>query len=184
MNWMEYSIELLDKLAWPLVVAFSVLILKKPILNLIPLAKTIKYKDIEVEFGRELHAVAEDAGDSIPDMRQDKKSRLIAMVKNLPNGAVLETWKVLEETAAELIAVKYPSVDLDIPTRYKQIETTLGKELIDTKTEKIFRDLRLLRNKVAHAKGFQVDKVEAIEYIELCFKLNDYLRSIINGKNS
>lgn len=183
MHWTEFILSFIELTIWPTVLVIALIVLRKPIEILLPNTKHLKFKDMEMDFGSELHAVAESAEETIPDMRIDRKSGLIAMVKQMPNNAILESWKVLEETAVELIRTRKPEVNLAVAHRYKLIEKVLGEEFIDTKMEKIFSELRVLRNKVAHAKGFDVDKVEAVEYIELCFKLNDYLRTLMQATN-
>ncbi len=176
MSWMHFIIELLDKLAWPLVVVFSILILREPLSALIRLAKKVKFNDFEVEFSQELKTVSKKAEGAFPELKQDKKSILIASVENFPNSAILGAWKAVDEAAESLITSKRSDVDLNINTRYKLIENILVKgNIIDTKKGKLFNELRQLRNKVAHASGYEVGKAEAIQYVELCFKLVGHL---------
>ncbi len=176
---MQFFIELLDKLAWPLVFIFSVVTLQKPLSALIPLAKKFKFKDFEVEFGQDLKAVSKKAEGAFPELEIDKKSVLIASVENLPSSSILQAWSEVDKAAENLISTKLPNVILDSITRYKDIEETLVTEqIIDTKKAKLFSELRVLRNKVAHAKGYEVGKVEAVQYIELCFVLVDHLNQL------
>lgn len=179
---MQFTIELLDKLVWPGVVVYLFFVLRKPLSALIPQAKKLKYKDFEVEFSQELKAVKKQAEGAFPELKQDKKTVLIASAGTLPNSAVLEAWKVVDEAAESLIKSKRSDVDLDVSTHYKLIENILVKgNIIDTKKGKLFNELRQLRNKVAHAKGFEVGRAEAIQYIELCFKLAEHLNALTNG---
>lgn len=181
MNWMEFIVGLLDALAWPLVVIFCIVSLKKPITMLIPLAKKLKFHDLELEFGEKLKAVSKKAEGAFPELRTDKRTTLLASVENLPNSAVIEAWDIVDDAAERLILSRKSNVDLHIPTRYKVIENILVTEnFIETKKGKLFSELRQLRNKVAHAENFQVGKAEARQYIELCFKLTDYLKELTN----
>lgn len=179
MDRMQFTIELIDKLIWPAVIVFCIVSLKKPITKLLPLAKKLKYKDFEVEFGQELKQVAKKAEVAFPELKQDKKATLIATAENLPNAAVLQAWQVVDEATEILIKAKNEVIDLTSPTRYKLMEDILiNTNIIDTKKGKLFRELRVLRNRVAHADGFEVGKVEAIQYIELCFKLLAHLQEL------
>lgn len=54
MIWMQFLIELIDKLIWPIVAIFCIYRLHRPLAALIPLAKKLKFKEFEVEFGQEL----------------------------------------------------------------------------------------------------------------------------------
>ncbi len=179
MSWMQFIIELLDKLIWPAVMVFAVLNLKRPLSKLIPLAKKLKFKDLEVEFGQGLKAVTEQAQGVFPELKTDKKTLLIASANSLPNSAILEAWEQVDLAAEQLIKSHCDNITLDKNTRYKHIENILINEaLINTKQGKLFSELRQLRNRVAHAVSYEVGKAEAIQYIELCFKLIEHLRSL------
>jgi hypothetical protein len=179
MNWMEFTVQVFDKLAWPVVILICVFSLKRPISKLIPLAKKLKFKDLEVEFGQELKAITQKAEGAFPELKYDKKSLLIAAANNLPNSAVIQAWEAVDVAAEALIRAKNINIELDLNTRYKHIESILLKQgFINTKQEKLFSELRQLRNKVAHAVGYEIGKVEAIQYIELCFKLIHHLETL------
>lgn len=179
MSWMEFTIELLDKLVWPGVLVFAVITLRRPISKLIPLAKKLKFRELEVEFGEGLKAVTEQAQGVFPELKTDKKSMLIASANHLPNSAIIEAWEQVDLAAERLIKSHCDNITLDKNTRYKHIENILISEaLIDTKQGKLFSELRQLRNRVAHAVGYEVGGAEAIQYIELCFKLIEHLNSI------
>ncbi|ABV85851.1 TM1812 family CRISPR-associated protein [Shewanella pealeana] len=179
MSWMEFIVALLDKLIWPAVLVFGVITLKRPISKLIPLAKKLKFREFEVEFGQGLKAVTEQAQGVFPELKTDKKSMLIASANSLPNSAILEAWEQVDLAAEQLIKSHCDNITLDKNTRYKHIENILISEaLINTKQGKLFSELRQLRNKVAHAVGYEVGKAESIQYIELCFKLIEHLNRL------
>lgn len=179
MDTTQFIIELTDKLAWPLVAVMALAMLKRPLEELLPLAKRLKYKDLEVEFDQVLQAVSRDAAGVFPELEQDQRSRLIATVKHLPNAAVLEAWDEVDVAAETLIRQQVKDVDLAVNTRYKTMGTILARqELLDTKKVKLFHELRQLRNKVAHAENFSVGPAEAVQYIELCLRLVEHLKTI------
>ncbi|WP_119393359.1 hypothetical protein [Salinibius halmophilus] len=183
MTWMQYTIELIDILVWPAVLVFSLVSLRAPLARLIPLAKRLKYKELEVEFGQGLAVVKQKAEGAFPELKQDRKAQLIATAKHLPNAAVLGAWKEVNDAAELLIRQRQPNVDLNIDRRYKLLEDILASEsMIDTKKVKLFSELRQLRNKVAHAVDYEVASTEAVEYIELCFTLIAHLKNIESKK--
>ncbi|WP_261843225.1 hypothetical protein [Aliamphritea ceti] len=179
MDTTQFVIELTDKLAWPLVAVMALAMLKRPLEELLPLAKRLKYKDLEVEFDQVLQAVSRDAAGVFPELEQDQRSRLIATVKHLPNAAVLEAWDEVDVAAETLIRQQVKDVDLAVNTRYKTMGAILARQaLLDTKKVKLFHELRQLRNKVAHAENFSVGPAEAVQYIELCLRLVEHLKTI------
>lgn len=176
---MQFVVELLDKLAWPVVLVFCVITLKRPISKLIPLAKKLKFKDLEVEFGQELKVISQQVEGAFPELKQDRKIALIATANHLPNSAVIEAWDEVDIASELLIKSRCKNIELSVDTRYKHIESILIKEeLINTKQGKLFSELRQLRNRVAHAVGYEVGKAEAMQYIELCFTLIEHLNSV------
>lgn len=178
MNWMEFVIQLLDKLAWPLLALLALLTLRQPLAELVSQAKRLKYKDLELEFDQDLQAVSKEAEAAFPELSADKRSRLLSTVKHLPNTAIIEAWDMLDQAAERLIRQQVEGADLNVPTRYKTMGSILAQnDLLDTKKLKLFTELRQLRNKVAHARGFSVGQAEAVLYIELCCRLTEYLNS-------
>lgn len=176
MDGMQFVVALLDKVAWPVVVLLCFFALRKPLSGLIPQASRLRYKDFELEFGKELKAAAENAVGAFPELKQDKKALLIASADHMPSSAILEAWLAVCEAAELLIKSRKVEVEFDGANRYKQMEGVLVAEnLIDSGKARLFSELRQLRNKVAHAPNFDVGKAEAIQYIELCFKMVDYL---------
>ena len=63
---------------------------------------------------------------------------------------------------------KYKKIGEDIPTH----------QLIDIGKKKIFDDLRILRNKVAHARSFDVNQSHAVSYVTSAVAFIDYLEEI------
>ncbi|GGO73111.1 hypothetical protein [Bowmanella pacifica] len=185
MDWMQFIIGLLDKLVWPAVVVFVVVLLRKPLTQLVPLLKKLKYKELEFEFGRELKAVSKHAAGAFPELKRDQKTLLIASADHLPNAAILESWAVVDDAAERLIRTTRRDIDLNVTTRYKLLQDLLIKDKwLDTKKSKLFDELRQLRNKVAHAVGYEVGTAEAIQYIELCFTLVEHFNTLIGTADS
>ncbi len=176
LNWMQFTLSLLDIVIWPSVVVGLCLLLRNPLIRLLPLAKKLKYKDFEMEFGEELKAANREARQAFPELVSDKKAQLIASVENLPNSAILNAWNEVEDEAGALLKSQNPALELNTETPYKHMgELLVMGGHLDIAKGKLFTELRRLRNKVAHAKDFQVGRAEAIQYVELCFQLKGHL---------
>ncbi|WP_370979331.1 DUF4145 domain-containing protein [Agaribacterium sp. ZY112] len=175
MQTLPFIIELIDKLVWPAVYVFTLICLRKPVSHLLPLARKLKYKELELEFGRELKVANEQAEGAFPELKQDTKAKLVSLVENMPNTAVIKAWALVDDAAENLLHSLGLNVNLDVNNRYKVLEDTLIEQgAIDTKMAKLFSELRQLRNKVAHAETYEVGRGEAIQYIELCVRLRDH----------
>ncbi|MDX1756604.1 MAG: hypothetical protein R3175_11135 [Marinobacter sp.] len=179
MSWMQFTLEAMDRLGWPLALLLGLLLIRKPLGRLIPLAKRLKIQGLELEFHQELQEASLKARAAFPELQADRKCLLLLSADKLPNASVLEAWGAVDEAAEAVIRQRGLPVDLDSETRYKDIETVLVEHnLINTRKGKLFAELRQLRNKVAHAPGFVVGKAEAMQYIELCFRLVDHLEQL------
>lgn len=54
MDVLTFISELIKSLAWPVAIIILVILLRKPIVELIPLLRRLKYKDLELEFSQEV----------------------------------------------------------------------------------------------------------------------------------
>ncbi len=179
MSWMQFTLEAMDRLIWPLAVLATLLLMRRPMAQLIPLAKRFKFQSLEVEFQQELRAASLKAKTAFPELIADRKCLLLSSADHLPNASLLEAWQAVDEAAAVVVKQRKLNVDLSSETRYKDIESVLVEQgLLDTRKGKLFNELRQLRNKVAHARGFVVGKAAAMQYIELCFRLVDHLERL------
>jgi len=178
--------EILEVLAWPATVVVVVAILRKPLGDLVRAATKLKYKDFEVEFQKGIDNLKQDASDALPEPTESgartAQVDLLELAEVSPSAAVMEAWKSIGASAKSLIARQGREVDLDASTPYKKIEDILvGDQIIEEKQGKVFAELRQLRNKVAHAAGYEVTPEQAIEYVRLALKMRDYLDSVGTG---
>ncbi len=146
-----------------------------------PQVRKLKYKDFEAEFGDDVKKLKIEAIPSltiveaprVPPRPDEKVWRLVDIS---PSAAVMEAWKEVEAAAKALIDRRGYKLDYDIDTPYRLVERVLEKTgIIEHRKLKIFNELRRLRNKVAHAEGYEVTADQATDYIELAKSLSKYL---------
>jgi len=65
MDWLTFIAAIVKALAWPLTVLGVFAVLRRPLLGLIPLVARLKFKDLELDFGRRLAEVRAEA-ESLP----------------------------------------------------------------------------------------------------------------------
>ena len=76
-----------------------ILLLRKPIADLILLLTRLKYKDLELEFGRRLAEVTAEAGEELPPphppapLEAAEEQTLVELAKVSPRSAVTEAWR-------------------------------------------------------------------------------------------
>lgn len=191
MDWLTFSVELIKALIWPLLVVIILIIIRKPLSELVPYLKKLKLGELEAEFEKTVRQI-KDNMDQEPALKSKKTAalippaeteRLYQLAEIAPNAAVLEAWKKLELAAKELIARRGYELDYNIAAPYRLIERILEKtQLIELKKVKVFNELRKLRNKIAHAADFEISFDQAKEYIALANSLRSYLLLALKNK--
>lgn len=182
MDSLTFVAEIVKALAWPITVIVAVCLLRRPIVALVPYTRSLKYKDLLIEFGREIGELRDQAARELPPAPirttpvPSAEDRLLSLATVSPNAAILEAWQVVERASLSLLRARQVEIDASIPARYKRIERLLDSSgLVDRKKIKIFSDLRQLRNRIAHAHGVEATSGQALEFIEVSLALAKYL---------
>ena len=58
---LSFISQIISATAWPITVLTYVLLVRKHLVALIPLVRTVKYSDVEIQFGKELEHLAKAA---------------------------------------------------------------------------------------------------------------------------
>jgi hypothetical protein len=156
--------KLIDSLAWPVVALVLGLSFRKKLLDLLPAIKKLKAGPVEAEFELAVKEVRVSAlgitdqsatpatEESKVDEEKSKKiwSTLLS-ARNDPIGIILEGWSRVER---ELFKFGHQMGDIVDPvtSTTKVYESTMRSDALPEETKRLVRELRELRNKVAHAK--------------------------------
>jgi hypothetical protein len=168
----------LDVIIWPALLTIFLLLFRRSLSALVLKATKVSYKDLELEFGKAVQSATEQAEAALPDIQQSKKASLLQRANHFPGSTIREAWREVDDVAENLVRLYEPDITLQSATRYKQLEDSLAHEgLLDSRQQTLFTELRLLRNKVAHAEEFEVSSLDAVQYVELCFRLIDFLKA-------
>lgn len=191
MDWLTFSVELIKALIWPLLVVIVLIIIRKPLSELVPYLKKLKLGELEAEFEKSVRQIKDNL-DQEPALKSKKTAalipaaeteRLYQLAEIAPNAAVLEAWKKLELAAKKLIAQMGYDLDYNIAAPYRLIAQILEKaRLIELKKVKVFDELRKLRNKIAHAADFEIASDQAKEYVGLANSLRGCLLLALKHK--
>ena len=182
MDWLSFTAALIDSLAWPLATVVILSMLRRPLTQLIPLLRRLKFKDLELDFERKVHELVVQARGEVPAAPDDAErierveERFAEMARVSPRAAVLESWVDLEDAA--IAATKRHG--LELTSREVRSPKTLGSALeeagiLDDGKMGIYHRLRNLRNAAAHASDFSFDTESAIEYAGLASRLAEFL---------
>ncbi|EAR08988.1 DUF4145 domain-containing protein [Reinekea blandensis] len=172
----ETALNFLDVLIWPVIVLTGLFLFRQPLLERLSHANKLKYKDLEIEFSEDIQTVQQVAQQAFPIQQQDIKAQLLARAVHFPSTTIRDAWREVDQAALALLQLHDADDDISDDTRFKDIADALMDEnLLSTKQIKLFHELRRLRNKAAHAEDFTVSTADAIQYVELCFRVIDSL---------
>jgi len=174
-----FIVEILKTIAWPLVSLIIVLLLRKPVIELVSFLKKVKYQDLEFEFDRELDQIKE-MNPSLTEISVDKfgdeiREKLMKLLSISPESTILESWRLLENKMIEFARLN----KFDFPPAVWTMPLVLGGMLLNNKMlsnaqYNTLRSLKYLRDQVTHSKNETVTVSNALEYINLTVWMISY----------
>ena len=69
MDTLSFTAEMTKALAWPLTIILALLLLRRPLADLIPLLQRLRYKDLELDFGKRVQELASEIKKELPGGR-------------------------------------------------------------------------------------------------------------------
>ena len=163
MDWLTFISKLVDSLAWPVAGVLLGLIFRKKLLDLIPLLRRVKAGPLEAEFEiatkQVLASTAElTSKQQTPDVAQtgaqpnevDTAAKLLT-ARSEPTATIIEGWATLDGELHKLGRQTGIVVD-PLENQLKVYQAVMDSDVIPVETRQLVKNLRLLRNQVAHAK--------------------------------
>jgi hypothetical protein len=169
--------QVISSTAWPITVLVCVLMLRRHLLALIPLVRTVKYSDVEIQFGKEVAELAKATeGSSFPN-EQLKGTRnpwedLIILADVRPRSAIRSAWRRVEDAALEAAKNK----NIEIADAAQNMPMVVGSILlnqgaISTSQFDLLSKLRGLVNDAELAPPDAINSEAAVEFIGLALRL-------------
>lgn len=192
MDILQFFAAIVSAVAWPASVVTLVVLLRRPLSQILTMLTKLRYKDLELDFGRELKQIEEQAkaievlpsqvravgGPKEPEELLAEAERL---VEEFPEPAVAVAWSAVEDhlaRAAERLSGS--TIDRRQPPS-RVIRSLLDVEVIDQQTVELLKRMQNLRNMALHERwnafgGISPD--EAREFIALARGINEKLESL------
>lgn len=106
MDTLTFTAEVIKAVVWPASLLVLAFLLRKPLKELIPLLRRLRYKEVEIEFSREIamlkvKSLTEQPSDlpsvgvtspGLPKRLESKRLELLRMVPFSARVAVMEAW--------------------------------------------------------------------------------------------
>jgi hypothetical protein len=186
---LTFIAELVKALAWPATIVTAIALLRRSLLQLIPGLQKFKYKDLEVEFEKQLEAAkAEVAGSNVLNVSVEHEAKfdqgmprsesiledsihLPNMMQNIeriavvsPRAAIAEAWRFVDLAAHRAIKNEGLSRPRN-PQANEKVLTEIG--ILPDNLKALYSDLRSMRNSAVHALDMDLTPGQAIEYAML-----------------
>jgi hypothetical protein len=196
MDWLTFIAEIIKGLAWPAVVLTLLLVLRRPIADLLPLVRKLRYKEFEAQFGARLEEVETLKAETAPALPEpaapaqpgeppgafrrpstDVLSLALQLAEKSPRAAILEAWLGVESAAKS--AVKRLGLVAITPRSLLDVIRTLDKSnALDAAQIAMLHELRSLRNDAAHSAEVALSTETAIRYVALAESLKEHLDAL------
>ena len=163
MDTLTFVSKLVDSLAWPVAGIILGLIFRKKLLDLIPTLRRVKAGPLEAEFELATKQVlaetvalgskaveAQALPSSIVPSVEETTARLVA-ARTEPTASIIEGWSALDGELHKL-GRQTGVIGDPLQSQQKVYQEMIGSELLPAETKNLVRELRQLRNQVAHAK--------------------------------
>lgn len=192
MSWLEFLSSLVRSLAWPVTVATLIILLRAPVTRVLLTLTHLKYKDLELDFGRELKQLEKEARaidiapqppKSIAPTKKDSAQFLeeaSRLAKDFPEPAVALGWQAVEDEL--MSAVMRLAISPNFPphnSAMKNAELLKEQNAIDQRTFELLNRMRNLRNMAVHGAGTRgITTDEAIEFLAIARGVVERLREV------
>ena len=195
MDWLTFLTEIIRAIAWPVIILVAIFILRKPVTTLIPKLGTLKYKDLELEFKKDMLELKRSAGEVSVSKLKEKASlisasdRLVLIAATSPRAAILEASREMEKVVVETYhkhSVPYKGLlpffgsTQDEHNYIVQKLKESGK--IDDYILGLFQNMWTFRNKVAHSTDYEPDYDTARDYLDSAEVVKEGFRRITQGE--
>ncbi len=193
MDWLQFLASLVKSLAWPTTLVILVLLFRVPVRRALLSLTRLKYKDLELDFGRELKELEKEAKaiditpqppKSIAPTQRDSSQLLqeaAQLAQRFPEPAVAVAWQAVEDELMQ--AVMRLAISPDYPAHnsaLKNAELLKAQNAIDQRTFELFNRMRNLRNMAVHGGhgAAFITTDEALEFLALARGVVEKLRAL------
>ena len=184
MDTLTFISSLAQSLGWPLAIIVGIVLLRRPLSELLPHLSELKWKDFSLVFSKGVaDAKAQLPSPENPKALQPPQSieseRLEQLALLSPRAAVMEAWVGLESAAlSSLVSVGAISSSSGLRNHGRTAVALQSAGLLLPPEVIAFQELQHLRNQAAHAPEFALESSAVIEFV----RVSEQLKAAISGR--
>ncbi|MGU3346764.1 hypothetical protein [Pseudomonas monsensis] len=182
MDWKQFFAAIVTATAWPSAIVIVVLTLRAPLAKLIPMMRSLKYKDLQIDLSEKLEAVkveleAQPTLDK-PPLPYVPIPGVLELARIDPRASIISAWIEVERATIEMAT----KAGLALAGPVIAIANELhARDYLSEFEFKTFRSLRQVRNDAVHLSTKDVTYDEAFAMAETCQWLAHRIRMLIEG---
>lgn len=182
MDWLTFLSKVIDSVIWPALVFVVCLYFKEPIFNLLGNIKSVSHKDTRIDFSDKVGEVVEESGgypfhvpyDEVQydDQYSDELKKIQELANVDVSSAVLYVWGYLEKAMRDVYNQFFGNESSCKIVSIVEIERVLlANGFVYPSFKGVIKELRFLRNKIAHGEVTDVTYDDAIDYAGLVLSI-------------
>ncbi|GEM_PF-508344 len=178
MDWLQFFSSVISSLAWPTAVITLAWLMRNPLSKLVPLIRTLKYKDLHIDIGEQLEAVRDQVGQKGEELNlpiEDPPLSYKSLAQADPRAAVLSAWLPVETELYEIAAKLGISGK---PSPLLLIQELERAGVLDQVTFDTLDKLRRIRNSAIHITEAEVTFADAMNMADMCQWVKSQLKRI------
>jgi len=182
MDWKQFFAAIITAIAWPSAMVIVVLSLKSPLTKLIPMVRSLKFKDLHIDLSEKLEAVkveleAQPTPDR-PPLPYVPLPGVLELARIDPRASIISAWIEVERATIEMATKAGLVVSGQVITIANELH---AKGYINELEFETFRSLRQVRNDAVHLTAKDVTYEDAFGMAEVCQWLAHRIRMLIEG---
>lgn len=181
---MEHIVEIIKAIAWPVAAVWLGYIFRGEIKKLLRRVSSLKYKDMEASFEKELAEAEVKAKEvEVPKISETQeeltqKEQLFRIAEVSPRAAVVEAWTLIETAVVKNGLTSGSTIQRTNPKMIVTYLANIGR--LPKESLELIEQLRQIRNRATHMPDFTITQSEAERYLDLAVKS----ANIINSRQS
>lgn len=183
---MDNFIKILAIIAWPTTVIFFALLFRHELKKVLSRLSKVKYGEAEAFFEEQLSKVETNTSiaksmlvDNTSELRKKsnrKLERILQFSQTAPLNCVIEAWKEVETSTADLIrAYGYDPDNVQLSKMFRGIiyENDYPWSLYED-----YRRLMMLKNKITHTGDFELNEIDVERYARTALDLALFIKKL------
>lgn len=183
MNYLSFVAEIFKAIVWPGTILTIIILLRKEFGRLMTELHHFKYKDLEVDFDRQIERIKNDAHAAglislgeLNTEHYDKtkilpNERFLRLAELSPSAAVIEVWIDIELAINELGSRH----EIDKKFGFNIMNELLNRGIVSDDEIKLFKELKGLRNDIIHGEILHLSEEQAQEYRQIALSFIERL---------